>query len=94
MADQPAEPWTPLPPSSLFPRISPSEYARGLGPQIDRSPEAREARAKLVREAIARMRAIPDDPEEDDRAFLRELDEANPGRFDLKKYYDDGPDPA
>lgn len=94
MANEHAEDWTPLPPSSLFPRISPGEYARGLGPQIDRSPEARQARAALVREAIARMEAIVNDPDEDDREFLRELDEANPGRFDLKKYYDDGPDPA
>ena len=62
--------------------------------QIDRSPEARQRRAEAARAAVARMKAIHNDPDEDDGEFLRELDEANPGRFDLERFYTDGPDPA
>lgn len=54
---------------------------------IDRSPEARAARAAVAREAVARMRAIRNEPGEDDGEFLRELDEANAGRFELGKYW-------
>ena len=61
---------------------------------IDRSPEARQARAEAARAALARMKEIHNGPEEDDGEFLRELDRANPGRFDLARYYADGPDPA
>lgn len=84
------------PPSSPFDH---RDDTTGRSPQrprlvIDYSPETRRARNEAMRRAIAAMRAIGDDPDEDNDDFLRELDEANPGRFDLKRHHTDGPDPA
>lgn len=61
---------------------------------IDRSPEACRARAEAARAALDRMKEIRNGPDEDDGDFLRELDRANPGRFDLARYFADGPGPA
>ena len=62
--------------------------------QIIRTREARRTRAESARAAVARMPAIRNGPDEDDGEFLRELDEADPGRFALKRFYTDGSDPA
>ena len=66
----------------------------GVRPPIRISREERQRRGLLAREVIAAMKAIENGPEEDDGEFLRALDESNPGRFDLKRYYSDNPDPA
>lgn len=68
------------------------QATRDLGSVRGRSPirltaEERRERAAKLRAALDRMEAIPDDPDEDDGAFFRALDESNPGRFDLKRYY-------
>lgn len=61
---------------------------------IRESLEERQRRRALAPEIVARMRAIENGPDEDDRDFFRALDESNPGRFNLKRFYEDGPDPA
>lgn len=66
--------------------------ARGFGTARGRSPirlsvEERRERAAGMRAALDRMAAIPSDPDEDDGALFRALDESNPGRFDLERYY-------
>ena len=42
---------------------------------------------EAVREGLARLRAIPDDPSEDDREFFRAIDSHRPERPLFEEYY-------
>lgn len=72
-------------------RIGIAGEARSL---IRISPEERKRRRSLAKEAVAAMRAVENGPDEDDREFLRDLDESRPGGMGLRRFYVDEPDPA
>lgn len=70
------------------------EFRPEARPLIDLTEEEQDRRMALAREAVAAIEAIEDDSVEDDREFLRLLDEAHPGGLNLGKYYNNGPGPA
>lgn len=75
--------------------IIPGTEGRSSDPSPIRiSRDERRRRAVSARSVIADTGAIQSGPDEDDTDLFRALDEAYPGRFNLKELYADEPDPA
>lgn len=77
-------------PGKVGPRIRVDER----GKVIPFNPEELRVRGEAIRAALELNQAIRNPPNEDDSDFFRALDESHPGRFDLRRFYEDGHDPA
>ena len=67
--------------------VAPSRRFDSEGRLIPLTPEERIQHAAAIEAAVAALRAIPDDPNEDDREFFRAFDENHPDRPSLTGLY-------